>query len=230
MSAFHIVQLMTPWESLHVVKINEDFYAHQWPCLKPFPHLLWLLTEEWLTCVKAVPNRSQRGNNVTLFTGIPKFTVALHEKQSPDMLTLAAVTCGSAFTDFLFLLLCVDRSVQACVGRTVLLPTVYPGQTSGWHLSVSGPVFVTVLTLDRKANAARHLSWERKLLWLLCQPQNDRVLGLFQLLHCRAATACKYEINMEDKQLDTIFSCIAALFKVEVGMNQDLRQFFSYIE
>lgn len=82
------------------------------------------------------------------------------------------------------------------------------------------PVFVAEVTLNRKTSEERRLSCERKLLWLLCQPQNDRVLGLFQLLHCRAATACEYEINMEIKSFDPIFN-IAALFKVEVGINFD---------
>lgn len=66
--------------------------------------------------------------------------------------------------------------------------------------------FVALVKLNRKTDAESRLSWERKLLWLLCQPQNDWVLGLFQLLHCRAAAACEYEINMEDKSIDTAFS------------------------
>lgn len=78
-------------------------------------------------------------------------------------------------------------------------------------------LLVALVTLNRKTDEARRLNSERKLLWLLCQPQNDRVLGLFQLLHCRAATACEYELNMEIKSFDPIFN-VAALFKVEVGV------------
>ena len=34
----------------------------------------------------------------------------------------------------------------------------------------------------------------RKLLWLFSEPQNDWVLGVFQLLHCWAASTCEYII------------------------------------
>ena len=58
-------------------------------------------------------------------------------------------------------------------------------------------VFVALVTLNRKTDGERRLNWERKLLRLLRWPQNDWVLGLFQLLHCRAASACEYQINLQ---------------------------------
>lgn len=70
-------------------------------------------------------------------------------------------------------------------------------------------VFVALVAVNRKRKAGRRLSGERKLLWLLHQPQNDWVLGLFQLLHCWAATACEYDINMEPKMI--------LVFEVEDG-------------
>lgn len=89
------------------------------------------------------------------------------------------------------------------------------------------PAFVVLVTTNRKTGSVRRLSWERKLLRLLCRPQNDWVLGLFQLLHCRAATAGESAISMDVRSVNLAF-CTAAVFDVNVGVKPVFRLFPLY--
>lgn len=99
------------------------------------------------------------------------------------------------------------------------------GESGSPRLSLwFSPAFVALVTTNRKTGSVRRLSWERKLLRLLCRPQNDWVLGLFQLLHRRAATAGESEISTDVRSVDLAF-CTAAMFDVNVGVKPVFRVF-----
>lgn len=91
------------------------------------------------------------------------------------------------------------------VGKTVLVPTVHPRETSGESLSSASCVSGSGSSEQEERRWERRLNRERKLLRLLLQPQNDWVLGLLQLLHCRAATTREYQINLADKRMHSLF-------------------------
>lgn len=100
-----------------------------------------------------------------------------------------------------------------CVCVCVCLPYHFErrpqrlGESGCLRLLRFSPAFAVLVTTSRKTDA------ERKLLRRLCWPQNDWVLGLFQLLHCWAATAGEYENNMDVRSLHPHF-CTAAVFDV----------------
>lgn len=111
-----------------------------------------------------------------------------------------------------------DSSVLPCAGRTVLCQqfTQKKPEVCVCHQ------FPACVCGSGKTEQEEHwetrLKWEGKLLRLLRRPQNDWVLGLFQLLHCRAATTCEYEINMGDKWINSIFN-VGSRLKVLIVWN-----------